>query len=152
VRLGSTNRRADMTLIGELRRYALGGSFDEEPMPGVDSEAVDFRVASECFAAVRTLRPEDLETLRLVTPHQGHQVATVGGMPIRTGPPTVDATDQLILDALVDGGRSTSELAAVVALSTRATRTRLVRLVGRGLVREIGSGASDPRRRYFRSI
>jgi ATP-dependent DNA helicase RecG len=33
--------------------------------------------------------------------------------------------------------------------SPRATRTRLARLVDRGLVREIGTGPQDPRRRYF---
>jgi hypothetical protein len=38
---------------------------------------------------------------------------------------------------------------AAIGLSPRATRTRLARLVGRGLVREIGAGPQDPRRRYF---
>jgi predicted HTH transcriptional regulator len=37
---------------------------------------------------------------------------------------------------------------AAVDLSPRATRTRLARLVGRGLVREIGTGPQDPKRRY----
>jgi hypothetical protein len=32
-----------------------GGSFDEHPMPGLDSEAMDFRAASESFAAIRAL-------------------------------------------------------------------------------------------------
>lgn len=40
-------------------------------------------------------------------------------------------------------------IAAAIGLSPRATRTRLARLVGRGLVREIGTGPQDPRRRYF---
>ncbi len=40
-------------------------------------------------------------------------------------------------------------IAAVIDLSPRATRTHLARLVGRGLVREIGTGPQDPRRRYF---
>jgi ATP-dependent DNA helicase RecG len=39
--------------------------------------------------------------------------------------------------------------AAAIGLSPHATRTRLARLVGRGLVREIGTGPQDPRRRYF---
>ena len=49
-------------------------------MPGLDSEALDFRAASESFAPVRTLARRDLETLRLVTDHQAHKVPTVGGM------------------------------------------------------------------------
>lgn len=80
VRVGSTNRRADPELIGELRRSARHQSYDEEPLPEVDSEVVDFRVASELFAPVRTLRRSDLRTLRLLTPHQGHDVPTIGGV------------------------------------------------------------------------
>ncbi len=80
VRVGSTNRRADREMVGELRRYARGEAFDEQPMPGFGSEAVDFRAASESFAPVRKLARRDLETLRLVTSHQGRLVPTVGGM------------------------------------------------------------------------
>jgi hypothetical protein len=39
-----------------------------------DSEALDFRAASESFAGVRKLTRRDLETLRLVTQHQGRIV------------------------------------------------------------------------------
>ena len=47
--LGSTNRQADPAVIAEMRRSALHASFDEEPVVDLDSEAVDFRVASELF-------------------------------------------------------------------------------------------------------
>lgn len=80
VRVGSTNRRADPEMIEELRRFARGEAYDEQPMPGLDSEAIDFRAASESFADVRKLARRDLETLRLVTDHQGRRVPTVGGM------------------------------------------------------------------------
>ncbi|WP_419936696.1 ATP-binding protein [Candidatus Palauibacter sp.] len=80
VRVGSTNRRADPELTAEMRRFATGESYDERPLPTADSEAVDFRVASESFAPVRELRRRDLETLRLVVSHQGRSVPTVGGM------------------------------------------------------------------------
>lgn len=80
VRVGSTNRRADAELIAEMARYARQDSLDEQPMPELDSEAVDFRVASECFAPVRKLRRSDLRTLHLVTTHQGRTVPTVGGV------------------------------------------------------------------------
>jgi len=80
VRVGSTNRRADAELIAELARYARGVAYDEQPMPGLDSEAIDFAAASESFAPVRKLRRADLETLRLVTVHQGRKVPTVGGV------------------------------------------------------------------------
>jgi predicted HTH transcriptional regulator len=330
VRVGSTNRRADAELIEELRRFARGEGFDEQPMPGLDSEALDFRAASESFAAFRKLARRDLETLRLLTDHQGGKVPTVGGMilfgkererhfpdawiqagrfdgadksrivdraeirslpvpaieeaiafvhkhalhgaeigPVRrkerwslppaavretiinavahtdyaqraaplrlsifddrlevenpgllpfgltledlprgvsklrnrvigrtfhalglveqwgsgiqrmtaacreaglaapvfeelatrfrvtiatarVGRPLLDETDQAILAGLAGGkGRLTSEIAAAIGLTPRATRTRLARMVGRGLVREIGTGPQDPQRRYF---
>lgn len=53
VRVGSTNRRADAALLAEMRRFAGGESFDEGPLPALRPEAVDFRVAAECFAPVR---------------------------------------------------------------------------------------------------
>lgn len=333
VRVGSTNRRADAELIHELRRTARGESFDEQPMPDLDSEAVDFRAASESFAPVRKLAKRDLETLRLVSRHQGRTVPTVGGiilfgrdrerhfpdawiqagrfdgtskariadqreirtLPVRAieeaiafvekhstrqvdigkvrrkerwnlppvavreavinavahadyaqrgaptrisifddrlevenpgllpfgltvedlehgvsklrnrvigrvfhalglieqwgsgiqriiatcresglGPPrfeeigtrfrvtihttritrpVLDDTDQIILDALSDGeGRLTSEIAGVIGLTPRATRTRLARLVGSGILREVGTGPQDPKRRYFKAV
>lgn len=330
VRVGSTNRRADAEMIQELSRSARGESFDEQPMADLDSEAVDFRAASESFAGVRKLSRRDLETLRLVTRHQGRVVPTVGGVllfgrdrdaqfpdawvqagrfggsdkarildrsEIRTLPitaideaiafvekhsfhmadigrvrrrerstfpplavreavinavvhadyaqrgapiriaifddrleienpgllpfgltvedlehgvsklrnrvvgrvfnelglieqwgsgiqrmiaacrdaglapprfeeiatrfrvtiyaervarPALDDTDQAIVYALLDGdGRSTGEIAALIGLTPRATRTRLARLVGSGLLREVGTGPQDPKRRYF---
>jgi ATP-dependent DNA helicase RecG len=332
VRVGSTNRRADRELIEELRRFARGEAYDEQAMPELDSEALDFRAASESFAPVRKLARGDLETLRLVTTHQGRKVPTVGGIllfgknrerhfpdawiqagrfrgtdkariddraeirlyppqaieaaitfvqkhalhgaeigavrrkerwnlppvavreaiinavahadyaqrgaPIRvsvfddrlevenpgllpfgltvddlhrgisklrnrvigrvfhelglieqwgsgiqrmtaayrdaglaapvleelgtrfrvtlhtarTGSPAVDAADQAILHALAGGkGLSTREIAAAIDLTPRAARTHLAKLVGRGLVREIGTSPQDPRRRYFRA-
>ena len=78
VRVGSTNRSADASLIEELQRYARSESFDEQPLPDLYSEAIDFRVASESFAGIRKLSRQDLRTLRIVTPHQGREVPTVG--------------------------------------------------------------------------
>lgn len=64
--------------------------------------------------------------------------------------PQVDPLDAAALDALRDGeGLSTSELAARIARTPRAARTRLQRLVERGLVVELGSGPNDPQRRYY---
>ena len=46
VRVGSTNRRADEQLITEMGRFARRQSYDEEPLPDLDSEAIDFRSVS----------------------------------------------------------------------------------------------------------
>ncbi len=70
----------------------------------------------------------------------------------RVGPTVLDETDQAILETLAGSkGRLTSEVAKAIGLTPRATRTRLARLVGSGLVHEIGTGPQDPRRRYFRA-
>ncbi len=80
VRVGSSNRCADDELVAELRRASMGKSFDEQALPELNSEALDWQAASECFAPVRKLRKADLETLRLLLPHQGRKVASVGGV------------------------------------------------------------------------
>jgi predicted HTH transcriptional regulator len=69
----------------------------------------------------------------------------------RVTQPSLDDTDQAIVAALSGGkGRLTSDIAKIIGLTTRATRTRLARLVGSGLLREVGTGPQDPQRRYFR--
>jgi predicted HTH transcriptional regulator len=50
IRLGSSNRAADSDMIEELRRQAQNMCFDETPLIGMNSEQIDFRVASELFA------------------------------------------------------------------------------------------------------
>lgn len=42
-------------------------------MPELDSEAIDFRAASELFTPVRKLKRADLETLPPVTKHEGRK-------------------------------------------------------------------------------
>ena len=69
--------------------------------------------------------------------------------PIAVREAVVNAVVHAILATLSDGtGRITSEVAKV-GLTPRATRTRMVRLVERGLVREVGTSPQDPKRRYF---
>lgn len=80
VRLGSTNRHADPALVAEMRRRPGQGSYDEEPVPALDCEALDFAAASQSFAAVRKLRRQDLPSLGLALQHQGKLVPTVGGV------------------------------------------------------------------------
>lgn len=80
VRVGSTNRRADRELIEELRRFSRGEPFDGTPMADLDSEEIDFRAASESSAPLRRIKRSDMESLRLVTSHQGRKVPTVGGV------------------------------------------------------------------------
>ena len=70
----------------------------------------------------------------------------------RVGESVADAIDRAIVDMLdARDGLSTSEIAAGIARSTRATRTRLARLVERGLAVEIGTGPKDPKRKYYQA-
>ncbi len=80
VRIGSTNRRADSFLIEEMRRYKQVTSFDEQPMSNLNSEAIDFRAASEYFKPLRKLTPLGLQTLKVMTVYQGRIVPTIGGI------------------------------------------------------------------------
>lgn len=80
IRVGSTNRRADQNVIQEFGRLARNESYDEIPIPELNSEAIDFRVASELFAPIRKFRRGDLQTLRLLVRYQGREVPTIGGV------------------------------------------------------------------------
>ncbi|MBX3280681.1 MAG: putative DNA binding domain-containing protein [Acidobacteria bacterium] len=102
VRIGSTNRRADPALVEEMRRFTRRESFDEQPVPGLNSEAIDFRVASELFAERRKLKRSDLRALSLLTKHQGKEVPTVGGLLLFGREPDRGA---LFPDAWIQAGR-----------------------------------------------
>jgi len=80
VRVGASNRKADEPMREELRRTVRNESYDEQPVPGLGSEAIDFRVASELFAPSRSLTAGDLESLHLVVRHQRRLVPTNGGV------------------------------------------------------------------------
>jgi predicted HTH transcriptional regulator len=65
-------------------------------------------------------------------------------------PATLDDIDQAIVAMVATPqGLATREIADRIKLTPRATRTRLAALVDLGLVREVGTGPQDPRRRYF---
>ena len=72
---------ADSFLIEEMRRYNQVSSFDEQPMPDLNSEAIDFRVASEFFKPIRKLTPHGLQSLKLTTSYQGRIVPAIRGSP-----------------------------------------------------------------------
>jgi len=80
VRVGSTNRLADPAQIEELKRFVSRETYDEQALPELNSEAIDFPVAAELFAPVRKLKLTDLKTLAITKRHQNREVPTVGGM------------------------------------------------------------------------
>lgn len=80
IRVGSTNRLADALMQAELRRIKIEDSFDKQALSELNSEDIDFRVASELFLPIKKLGLADLESLDLVTTYQNKKVPTVGGM------------------------------------------------------------------------
>jgi len=81
VRLGSTNRRAGPELTAEIRRLARNTFFDEQPCSEVNSEDIDFRVASELFAQVsRPLTPSKRRSLGLVIIQGGREFPSNGAV------------------------------------------------------------------------
>ena len=106
-----------------MRRFAAGDSFDEQPVPALDSEAVDFRAASEFFAPARKLTRRNLETLRLVTRHQGRLVPTAGGV-------LLFGVDRLVHfpDAWIQAGRFAGTDRAAI-LDHAELKTPLVRAI-----------------------
>ncbi len=81
VRLGSTNRRAGAEIIAEIKRLAKNTFFDEQPCLEVNTEAIDFRVASELFSEVsRSLSKAKLRSLGLVVTYRGKEVPTNGAV------------------------------------------------------------------------
>lgn len=80
VRVGSTNRQANASIVDEFQRLVKNETFDEQPMVELSSEDIDFRVASELFKPHRKISTHDLKTLKIVTCHRKKWVPTVGGV------------------------------------------------------------------------
>jgi len=81
IRLGSTNRRAGQEIIEELRRLSRNVFFDEYPCTEADSEALDFRAASELFSEVsRPLNEARMMNLGLIVPHGGKKIPSRGAI------------------------------------------------------------------------
>jgi ATP-dependent DNA helicase RecG len=80
VRLGSTNRQADIELISELKRSVEGKRFDEMPMPELQEADLDLEEATEWFGKERKLTPAELRTLHLLVEHQGKWVPSKGAI------------------------------------------------------------------------
>ncbi|MDZ4655041.1 MAG: helix-turn-helix domain-containing protein [Coriobacteriia bacterium] len=109
VRVGSTNRRADASMIAELTRTARGESFDEQPLAHLQADAIDLEAVRVAYDGIREVRPRDLRTLRLTVEHQGQDVPTAGGV-LLFG----KARSEEFPDAWVQAGRFKGETKAAI--------------------------------------
>ena len=126
--------------VSKLRNRVVGRVFHELGLVEQWGSGAQ-RMIAACQEA-GTARPvwEEIGTRLRVTLHIG-KIADVES----------DAVDRAILDELeASNGLGTSEIAVAIGLSSRATRTRLAKLVERNLVVDIGSGPRDPRRTYHK--
>ena len=64
IRAGASNRKADRQMREELAHTARNEAYDEQPLPQLSSEAIDFRAASELLAPFRAIRKRDLQSLK----------------------------------------------------------------------------------------
>ena len=80
IRVGSTNRKADAVQIQQLRNLNVPGSFDEQAIPELNSEAIDFRAASELLAPYKKVQAETWSNLRITAEYQRKRVPTIGGL------------------------------------------------------------------------
>jgi len=79
IRHGSTNRKASPEIIKGIHLLARNTSFDEQPCLAANSEAVDFRVASELFKAIgKPINEHKLKTLKLNVSYQGIEYPSNG--------------------------------------------------------------------------
>jgi len=141
IRLGSTNRRAGPEMIAEIRLLSRNTFFDEQPRTEISSEEVDFRAASELFAAVsRPLNSPKRKSLGLVVEYRGQEVPTNGAV-------LLFGKNRRYLAQ--KGHISTQEAARLWKTSDRTARTRLRKLVTDRVLAEVGTGPKDPYRTYI---
>lgn len=126
--------------VSKLRNRVIGRVFHELGLVEQWGSGAQRMIAACRDAGTAPPVWEEIGSRLRVTLHTG-QIADV----------EIDAVDRAILDGLEAGnGLGTSEVAGVVGLSPRATRTRLAKLVERNLVVDIGKGPRDPRRTYHK--
>lgn len=80
IRVGSTNRIAERFMIESLRRTCFLKTYDEECMYEVNSEAIDFRLASELFLHKGGLSKKHMLTLGILTEAEDKIHPTIGGI------------------------------------------------------------------------
>jgi ATP-dependent DNA helicase RecG len=125
--------------VSKLRNRVIGRVFHELGLVEQWGSGIQRMVAACRDAGLATPLFEEIGARFRVTLHTEQKQA-----------PKLDAMDRTIVSLVrAPDGLATREIAEKIGLTSRATRTRLAALVARGLVREIGTGPQDPKRRYF---
>lgn len=80
VRVGSTNRLADIHMIDSIKRSAKGGAYDEEPYVKAEMNDLDRQAIDGAFRPFRTIQTRDLLSMGVATKIQGSIHPTIGGL------------------------------------------------------------------------
>lgn len=80
VRIGSTNRVADSSLLESMKRSIQSKTFDEEALPHLTADAINLSDACESFKELKKLTKKDMISLGLLSKERDRDVPTVGGI------------------------------------------------------------------------
>ncbi len=80
VRVGSTNRLADLHMIESIKRSVFAHSYDEEPYFMAEITDLDNVSIQEAFRPFRTMETRDLLSLGVMTKMQENTWPTIGGL------------------------------------------------------------------------
>ena len=80
VRVGSSNRQADVQLIAELQRHAAGQTFDGMPMPELSLDDLDIVTMQRAFGENVKIDEQKLMTLKLLVRDQNRLVPSQGAV------------------------------------------------------------------------
>jgi ATP-dependent DNA helicase RecG len=81
VRLGSTSRPAEPEILSELQRTIISPSFDQEPVPNVAKDSLDFEKIDERFSRLgKKIDKEKMLSMGILVPHGRSLVPSIGGL------------------------------------------------------------------------
>lgn len=174
IRVGSTTRLAGQETIDVLARSRNVKTFDEDIIYAENSEAINFRVASEFFRPFRNITESDLLSLGILVKESKNIFPSKGGLILfgeeryKYFPDSwiqagcfkgidksyiIDKIENKIHMIVKEQGPvSTSEIAKLVGLSARTIRTRMIKLIEKGLITEISRNSTDPKKIYISKI
>lgn len=80
VRVGSTNRLADVYMRESVKRSASSHSFDEESCPGANEADIDLEIVYQKFAPLRDISKNEMLSLGLFNQIKGITTPSIGGI------------------------------------------------------------------------
>lgn len=85
IRVGSTNRQVDSSMLAELHRYKNDDTFDKQLLPQLSIDEIDIEAIKQSFALIKKVNKKELLSMDLIGIQQQKKAPTVGGwiMPLK---------------------------------------------------------------------